>query len=314
MSARSTWKGHIVIGALNIPVAAYSATDDPNDTPMRMLHRECQKPINQKRICEPCIEDTRMNLADPKLKKDDRAALEAKLVTLRDLPMTEIVKGYEHVKDTFVVFTDEELKSLDVESTKVIEVDRFVATDEIPLMHFDRPYYVGPDGAVGNRAFALIRERLRSGNKAAIGTICMYGRQNLVAIRPEGVGLVMQRLRERHEIRSMAGIKGYDTIPTEADPKAGKVFDAIIESMSGEFDDMVPHEDPRRKALLARIEAKLEGKEYQMPEQKQPKTIEDLMASLEATLGKVKGKKVPPKTPVVVAEAKPKAPKKRKVA
>jgi DNA end-binding protein Ku len=317
MSARSIWKGSIALGAFTFPVAAFSATNETNDTPLRQLHNECFTPINQFKACVPCIEAVQAKLANPKTKGEKRAGLEEKLKNLRALSTSDLIKGYEYEKGRFATFTDDELDAIKVDSSSAIVVDRFVDVASIDLMHYDRPYNMAPADPVALKAFALLRDSMQTRDVMAIGTICLYGRQHMVALRPSGKTITMQRLREQREIRDVAQVKFYDEIPAESNPVEVKMLSQIIDAMHGTFDPEMS-EDPYRKELITVVQAKVNGTEYTAPAAKPTQSMADMMAALSATLDQAKAGNLAPKPKVKsVTEdkpAKPVAKKKAKVA
>jgi DNA end-binding protein Ku len=282
MSARAVWKGDLSIGFVNIKIAAYKAIDAPNSgLEAKLLHATCKTPISQPRRCNKC--DVALATAD-------------------------IVKGYDDGQKGYVLITDAELEAIKPESSHLIKVDRFVKASEVDLLHYDVPYFIGPDGATDG--YATMRDAMRRTAMVAIGQVTMYGHEFLVAIRPNGNGLVMQRLRENSEIRSFDTIKGSEDIPATSDAKHLKFAEAIIENMAEEFDDS--HEDACRKELAAIIKRKIAGEEapaaVAVVEQK-PMT--DFLAALEQS-AKLKHVKKP--KPVKVAEVAPVKAKKTKKA
>src|SRR5690349_7001427 len=162
MAARPTWKGFLKISLVNIPVRVFPATDSAATISFNQLHAECQTRIQQKRWCPNCD---------------------------REVPLSEIVKGYEFEKGRYVVMEEEDIQKVRVESTRVIDLAQFTDETSIDPIYVDRAYYLAPDGAVAADAFAVMRDGMAG--KAGIGKVALYGREYLVAVKPQKKGLVM---------------------------------------------------------------------------------------------------------------------------
>jgi len=120
MAARPTWKGYLKISLVNIPVKVFPATDASATISFNQLHAECQSRIQQKRWCPTCQ---------------------------KDVPNTDIVKGYEYEKGRYVVMDDEDVEKVRVESTRVIDLEKFTDDVEVDPIYLDKSYYVAPDKA-----------------------------------------------------------------------------------------------------------------------------------------------------------------------
>src|SRR5437870_8523934 len=207
MAARPTWKGYLKISLVNIPVKALPATDAAATLSFNQLHAECQTRIQQKRWCPHCQ---------------------------REVPNSDIVKGYEFEKGRYVVVGDEDLEKVRVESTRVINLERFTDDTAIDPIYLDRPYYLAPDGPVAKEAFAVIREGMKG--KAGIGKVALYGREYLVKVQPRENGLIMYTLRHANEIRSMNAIDELEDMPATVKPEEVKLAQQVIGTFEGELD------------------------------------------------------------------------------
>jgi DNA end-binding protein Ku len=119
--------------------------------------------------------------------------------TGEEVPNEDIVKGYML---TFIEVSKEELDELALESTRTIDIDKFVEKSEIDPRYLIRPYYLRPDGKVGHDAFAVIRETIREIDKVAIGRVVLTNREHIIALEPLDKGLVGTLLRYPYEVRS----------------------------------------------------------------------------------------------------------------
>jgi DNA end-binding protein Ku len=178
--------------------------------------------------------------------------------------------------------TDEEIRSVKLESTKIIEIERFVPGDEIDRIYWDNPYYLAPDGKLAQEAFGVIRTALEQSGQIALGRIVMATRERILALEPRGKGLLAYTLRSEAEVRRpdeiFAGIS--DAAP---DPAMIAIAEKIIAQQEGPFD---PHQfvDRYEAALKALIEDKTKGRKPAKVAEPDDTNVVDLMAALRASL------------------------------
>jgi DNA end-binding protein Ku len=254
MAARPTWKGYLKISLVNIPIKVYPATDAAATLSFNQLHAECQTRIQQKRWCPRCE---------------------------REVPNTDIVKGFEFEKGRYVVVEEEDLGKVRVESTRVISLEKFTDAGELDPIFLERPYYLAPDGAVARDAFAVIREGMKG--KAGIGKVALYGREYLIQVQPRERGLVMYTLRHASEIRSMDAIDELADVPATVKPDEVKLARQVIGTFEGDV-DFESYRDEYQDGLRAIIDAKVEGREVVAPEVEAPPKVVNLMDALRKSL------------------------------
>jgi DNA end-binding protein Ku len=283
MAARPTWKGFLKISLVNIPVRVFPATDSAATISFNQLHAECQTRIQQKRWCPACD---------------------------REVPMSEISKGYEFEKGRYVVMTEEDVSKVRPESTRVIDLVQFTEASAIDPIYVERPYYLAPDGNMASQSFAVIREGMKG--KAGIGKLALYGREYLVAVQPKDNGLVMYTLRHAKEIRSMDAIDELQTVPVKVKPEEVKLAKQVIENFEGTL-DWEEYRDEYQEELQRIIDAKVAGEEVVATEEEAPPKVVNLMDALRQSLDRVStGKKKAAKADMPVVEKPEKAaPKKR---
>ena len=278
MAARPTWKGFLKISLVNIPVRVFPATDSAATISFNQLHAECQTRIQQKRWCPHCE---------------------------REVPHSDIVKGYEFEKGRYVVVGDEDIQKVRVESTRVINLSQFTDDTAIDPIYVDRAYYLAPDGPMAAEAFAVMREGMAG--KAGIGKVALYGREYLVAIKPQKKGLVMYTLHHDAEIRSIDQIEELNSVPTKVKPEEMKLARQVIATFDAEL-DLKEYKDEYREGLRKIIDAKISGEEVVAPEVAEPPRVVDLMEALRRSLDSVsKEKKKPAKAEAAKAPAAAKA-------
>jgi DNA end-binding protein Ku len=262
MAARPTWKGFLKISLVNIPVRVFPATDSAATISFNQLHAECQTRIQQKKWCPHCE---------------------------REVPNSEIVKGYEFEKGRYVVMQEEDMSKVRPESTRVIDLVQFTDASYIDPIYVERPYYLAPDGSMAGDAFSVMREGMKG--KAGIGKLALYGREYLVAIQPRENGLVMYTLRHAKEIRSMADIEELNTVATKVKPEEIKLAKQVIENFEGEL-NFEEYRDEYQEELQRIIDAKIAGQEVTATVEETPPKVVNLMDALRQSLDRVSaGKK-----------------------
>jgi DNA end-binding protein Ku len=274
MAARPTWKGFLKVSLVTIPVKVFPATESSATISFNQLHAECQTRIQQKRWCPTCE---------------------------REVANTELAKGYEFEKGRYVIVSDEDIQKVRVESTRVIDLVQFTEDTSIDPIYVDRAYYLAPDGPMAADAFAVMREGMAG--QAGIGKVALYGREYLVAVRPQKKGLVMYTLHHDAEIRSIDQIEELNSVPSKVKPEEMKLAKQVIQTFHGEL-DLKDYKDEYREGLREIINAKVAGEEVVAPEVQEPPKVVDLMEALRRSLDSVsKEKKKPAKADISPAKA-----------
>ena len=261
MPARPTWKGYLKISLVNIPIKVFPATDTAATLGFNQLHAECQTHIQQKRWCPTCA---------------------------REVPNTDIVKGYEFEKGRWVVVSEEDIQKVRVESTRVINLEKFTDDTAVDPIYLERAYYLAPDGPVARDAFAVIREGMKG--KAGIGKVALYGREYLVKVQPREQGLVMYTLRHAAEIRSMKEIDELSDMPAKVKPDEVKLAQQVMGTFEGEL-DFDSYKDEYQVGLREIIDAKIDGREIVAPEPEAPPKVVNLMEALRKSLDTISANK-----------------------
>jgi len=242
---------------VNIPVRVFPATDSAATISFNQLHGECQTRIQQKRWCPKCE---------------------------REVPISEVVKGYEFEKGRYVVMEEEDLSKVRPESTRVIDLVQFTEAEAIDPIYVERPYYLAPDGQMALEAFAVIREGMKG--KAGIGKLALYGREYLVAVQPREKGLVMYTMRRSNEVRSMAAIEELENVPDKVKPEEIKMAKQVIGNFEGTL-DLTEYRDAYQEELQRIIDAKIAGQEVVATEEQAPPKVVNLMDALRQSLDRV---------------------------
>jgi len=277
MAARATWKGYLKVSLVNIPIKVFPATESSATISFNQLHGECQTRINQKKWCAHCE---------------------------REVPNSEIVKGYEFEKGRYVVLAEEDFENVRTESTRVINLVQFADDSSIDPMYVDRTYYLAPDGGVATDAFAVMREGMKG--KVGVGKLALYGREYLVAVRPHGKGIVMHTLHHAAEIRGMDQVEELNSVPSKVKPEEIKLAKQVIATFEAPL-NLKDYKDEYREGLQEIIDAKIAGREIVSAQVEEPPKVVNLMEALRRSLDRVSDKKkAPAKASVAHAKAAPK--------
>jgi len=282
VAARATWKGFLKISLVNIPIKVFPATESAGSISFNQLHGECQTRIQQKRWCPHCN---------------------------REVPNSEIVKGYEFEKGHYVVLTEEDLDKVRPESTRVIDLVQFADEASIDPMFVDRAYYLAPDGGVASEAFAVMRDGMAG--KVGVGKLALYGREYLVAVKPQGRGIVMYTLHHAAEIRSIDQVDELNSVPTSVKPAEMKLAQQVISTFEGPL-DLASYTDEYRAGLQQIIDAKIAGQEVVAPAQEAPAKVVNLMDALRKSLDTVSATKKKPAKAVSTTPAAKTAEKRKR--
>jgi DNA end-binding protein Ku len=279
MAARATWKGFLKISLVNIPIKVFPATESSGSISFNQLHGECRTRIQQKRWCPQCN---------------------------REVPLSEIVKGYEFEKGRYVVLSEEDFDKVRPESTRVIDLVQFADESTIDPMYVDRAYYLAPDGGMAGDAFAVMRDGMAG--KVGVGKLALYGREYLVAVKPHGRGIVMYTLHHAAEIRSINTVEELTAVSSTVKPEEIRLARQVIATFEGPL-NLSDYRDEYREGLQRIIEAKIAGEEIVAPSIETPTKVVNLMDALRKSLDSVSATK---KKPAKVAMPKPAAAAKRK--
>jgi DNA end-binding protein Ku len=259
---RTTWNGSISFGLVTIPVGLAPATTPSarqSDVQFKMLHRECLNPIKQKRWCP--VHD-------------------------RELGPDEIVRGWEVSKGQFVPVEDEELEALEQRNTsRAIEITRFVKADDVDPIYFDRTYFLVPaDTEVQRRPYALLLQAMREQGVVGIGSFVLAGKEKLAAVRPKGDALALETLYVAEDVKSQDEIdEAVASTPVKKEEL--KLAEQLISGLLGPFEPEKELTSDYRASLRELLEAKLEGRELAEPAPAATETpVIDLMEALKKSV------------------------------
>ena len=173
MAPRAYWKGYLKLSLVSCPIALYPATSEREKISFNQLNKETGNRIRYKKVDAE---------------------------TGDDVEQANIIKGYEVAKDHYIEITPDELEAVAIESKRTIDIEQFVPRDQIDELYIRDPYYIAPDGEVGQQAFAVIREAIRK-ETVAVGKVVFTSREHIIALEARDKGMLGVTLRYPYEVR-----------------------------------------------------------------------------------------------------------------
>lgn len=255
---RSIWKGHIRFSLVTIPIRIYSAIEASESIKFNQIHRSCNGPVGYDKRCKKCNQ----------------------LLTMQD-----IVKGYQYEPDKYVIIEPEDLEKVRLPSTKAVDIEGFIDASEMDPMLYESPYFLGPDGAVAAKTYALLHEALKESGKIGIGKVVLRDREDMVALSPHNGGLVLYKLRYPNEVRSMEDVPDID-VKTNVNAEQLKLARNLVDSMTKPLDE-IDLTDKYAEAVKEIIEAKIRGKEV-VATSEEPRPVVDIMKALKQSIDQAK--------------------------
>jgi DNA end-binding protein Ku len=289
MPPHSLGSGTISFGLVSIPVRLYTAASSAN-VAFNQLHGVCGSRIRQQTFCPKCN---------------------------RTVERAELVRGYEFAKDQYVQVKDEELKALEGEASKIIDIAEFVPLAEVDPIYFEKTYYLGPDKG-GEKPYRLLADAMEKAEQVALAKYVMRGKESLVLIRPAQGGLMLHTMYFADEVRNFDEIdKGQSAKIREGELDLAL---QLINGLASETFSPDRYADEYRHRVLGMINQKVEGQEITIAEAPAPRAqVIDLMEALKESLAKrgvspedAAAKKPPAKAGTAPAKAKPAEASKKK--
>jgi DNA end-binding protein Ku len=261
--ARAIWTGSITFGLVSIPVGLFTATDD-HTVHFHQFQRDTSDRIRNQRVNERTGEEVEYD---------------------------DIVKGAEVGDGEYVVVEPEELEQIAPGRSRTLDITDFVDLADIDPVYFQRTYWLAPTGDEYRKPYALLREAMTKGDKAAIGTFVMRGKEYLAAVRADGAVLALHTLHFADEVRDPSELDNVPTRRTKPGEKELKMATQLIESMSGPWKPE-QYRDTYRDRVEQLIEDKKQGKEI-VTESEPPEPTETnaLLEALQRSVEEARGKK-----------------------
>lgn len=257
MAPRANWKGFLKVGELVCPVALYTAASTSDRIAFHMLNRKTGHRLHREFIDSE---------------------------TGKTVEREDQVKGYEVGDGDYIALDPDEIAAALPESDKTLEIEAFIACDDIDDLYFDKPYYLTPSDRHGDEAFALIHEGMKKSNVAALAETVLFRRMRTVLIRPEGQGLVATTLNYDYEVRSAEA--AFSDVPdVKLKGEMLELAEHIINTKKGRFDPK-GFDDRYDAALAEVVKAKIEGRKIKPVKPKTEGKVIDLMEALRQSAGK----------------------------
>jgi len=272
MPPHSLGSGTISFGLVSIPVRLYTAASS-GGVSFNLLHAKCGNRIKQQTFCPVCNEVVERN---------------------------QLVKGYEFSKDQYVRFDDDELKALEGEASKIIDIAEFVPLPSVDPIYFEKTYYLGPDKG-GEKAYRLLADAMAKSDRVALAKFVMRGKESLVLIRPAQKGLMLHTMYFADEVRDFGEVdKGEGAKIREGELELAQ---RLIDELSHDEFRPEQYQDDYRQRVLEVVNDKVEGKEVTTaaapPQRAQ---VIDLMDALKESLAKRAASAVERKPPTKVVK------------
>ena len=251
MAPRAYWKGYLKLSLVSCPIALFPATSEREKISFHQINKETGNRIRYKKIDAE---------------------------TGDEVDNSEIVKGYEVAKGEYIELDPDELEAVAIESKRVIDIEEFVSRNEIDELYLRDPYYIVPDGEVGQQAFAVIRDAIRKEGMVALGKVVFTSREHIIALEARGKGMLGVTLRYPYEVRNEA--EYFDLIEDEKIPK--DMIDLavhIVETKTGHFKPQ-QFQDQYEDALKDLLRRKQKGEKIERPKERAPSNVINLMDAL----------------------------------
>jgi len=285
-ASRAVWSGYIRFSMVSMPVKAYTAavSGGGGAPTLNQLHKDCNSRINYKKTCP----------------------------IHGEVSGDQIVSGYQFAKDQYVVIDTDELEKLRPKSEKDIAIAAFIKPDAVdPAQFSGKSYYLLPDGQVASRPYALLVRAMSEQKRYAFAQVVLFGREQIVMLRPIGKVLMMSLLNYAGDMKSRTEFEGDvpDVDVTAAELKLAKT---LTDTLSDDSFDLTQYEDGYATRLTKLVEAKVKGEEIVAPpEQPEVRTI-NLMEALQQSLDAARKSKKPGKVVAPSPAAAKAAARKRK--
>jgi DNA end-binding protein Ku len=251
VAPRAYWKGYLKLSLVSCPIALFPATSEREKISFHQVNKDTGHRIRYKKVDAE---------------------------TGDEVDNADIVKGYEIAKGEYIEVEPDELEAVAIESKHVIDIDEFVPRNEIDELYLRDPYYIVPDGEVGQQAFAVIREAIRKEGMVALGKVVFTSREHIIALEARGKGMLGVTLRYPYEVRDEKDY--FDTVEDEKIPKDMiELAVHIVETKTGHFKPQ-QFKDEYEDALKDLLRRKQKGEKIERPKERAPSNVINLMDAL----------------------------------
>jgi DNA end-binding protein Ku len=260
VAPRAYWKGYLKLSLVSCPIALFPATSEREKISFHQLNKNTGHRIKYQKV---------------DAESGDQ------------VESADIIKGYQVGKGEYLEIEPEELEAIAIESKRTIDIDEFVPRKEIDELYFNSPYFIVPDGEVGQQAFAVIREAIRQEGMVAIGKVVFTSREHVIALEARGKGLLGVTLRYPYEVRNEK--EYFDDVTDEKIPKDMlELATHIVGSKAGHFEPE-RFEDQYEDALKELLKKKQSGEKIEAPREREPSKVVNLMDALRRSVETERG-------------------------
>lgn len=262
MAPRAYWKGYLKLSLVSCPIALYPASTEREKISFHQLNKKTGNRIRYRKVDAE---------------------------TGDEVDAADIKKGYEVSKGQYIELEPEELEAVAIDSTRTIDIEEFVLRKEIDELYMNNPYYIAPDGEVGQQAFAVIRDAINREGMVAIGRVVFTSREHIIALEARGKGMMGITLRYPYEVRKEEDY--FDDITNEKVPKD------MLDLAAHIVDTKKAHWKPERfkdryeDALKELLSKKQAGEKIEAPRERPPSNVVNLMDALRKSIQPEKGGK-----------------------
>jgi DNA end-binding protein Ku len=288
---RASWRGYLRLSLVSWPIYLSPATARTKPIRLHQVWRGASTEYGgdlEDQVGAQDVRDRPASRFTPNYVEDQAGrAQPATRITLRphdpstgeEVEKEEVIRGYEYERGQYITFTPNELKALDLESSKVIDLETFVPRGEVDPVYFNSPYYLYPAGQMALETIRVIGAAMADAGVVGIGRLTMSRRERMVVVDPRGTGMVLITLRVAEEVRVPQFTKSDGAI----DAEMLAIARAIIGQRTGKFDPS-RFQDRYQESLRELIEAKMKGLLIKPREISTPAPVIDLMAALKRSL------------------------------
>jgi DNA end-binding protein Ku len=260
VAPRAYWKGYLKLSLVSCPISLFPATSEREKISFHQLNKETGNRIHYRKVDSE---------------------------TGDEVESADIIKGYEVTKGEYIELDPEELEAVAIESKRTIEIDEFVPKGEIDEIYMRDPYYIVPDGEVGQQAFAVIREAIRKEGMVALGKVVFTSREHVIALEARGKGLMGITLRYPYEVRKQD--EYFDVIEDEKVPKDMlELAMHIVDTKRGKFEPL-KFEDEYEDALQELLKKKQKGQKIERAKEPARSNVINLMDALRQSVKSERG-------------------------
>jgi DNA end-binding protein Ku len=265
MAARPFWKGYMKLSLVTCPVAMMSATSEEEKVRFHVLNRRTGNRIHSQYVDAE---------------------------TGKPVDEADEIKGYARSENDYVLLDDDELEAIGLESARTIDIQSFVEAASIDWIWYDTPYYLTPDDPIGEEAYCVIRDAMRSTEMVGVSRLVLNRRERAVILKPRDNGIVLWTLRFGDEVRD-SGEYFASIREAKPDPELMRLIGDLIKSRKKAWSpDMVA--DPVQERLIDIIEAKKKGaKKPKAKPSAEPEAPSNVINIMDALKRSVAGAKKP---------------------